>query len=99
MTTEDPTLEDPLLLRHYVERGSEEAFAELVRRHLGLVFSAAFRQLQGDRPAAEDVSQAVFTELARQAGRLRGHPALPGWLYITPRRLSAHVARHDRRRR
>ena len=39
---------DGELLRRYTEIQSEEAFAELLRRHLDLVHSAALRQVNGD---------------------------------------------------
>ena len=71
---------DASLLGQYRRQGSEEAFAELARRHLDLVYSAAWRQLEGDAHAAQDVAQTVFAELARQAGRLERHPTLAGWL-------------------
>jgi RNA polymerase sigma factor (sigma-70 family) len=48
---------------------------------------------------AEDVSQAVFTELARKAPRLLAHPSLAGWLYTTVRHLSANLRRADQHRR
>ena len=90
--------EDAILLRRYVKSGAEDAFTELVTRHLALVFSSALRQVQGDRHVAEDISQAVFTELAHQAARLTSHPTLAGWLYTTTRRITAHALRGDRRR-
>ena len=37
--------EDAELLRRYADEKSEAAFAELVRRHLPLVYSVAFRQV------------------------------------------------------
>jgi hypothetical protein len=42
-------MNDWSLLRQYVERRSEAAFESLVRRHLDMVYSAAWRQT-GCRP-------------------------------------------------
>lgn len=89
---------DDELLRQYVMEGSEDAFAELVRCHLALVHSAALRQMHGDCQLAKDVTQAVFSELARKASRLVGHRALSGWLYTTARFIAARVQRKETRR-
>src|SRR5205085_12416199 len=63
---------DAQLLARFAAGRDEAAFAELVRRYGGLVFGVARRQL-GDRQQAEDVVQATFLALARQAPRL-GRP-------------------------
>jgi RNA polymerase sigma factor (sigma-70 family) len=81
--------EDDQLLRRYAEFRSEEAFAELVRRRIGLVYSVAFRRTR-DAHRAEDVAQAVFTDLARKAASLSHRTVLVGWLY-----RSAHFAATD----
>jgi len=86
------------LLRRYVHEGSEPAFEELVRAKIGLVYSAALRQLNGDVPAAEDVTQAVFIDLARKARRLVRHPSLTGWLYTSTRFLALKTQRAQQRR-
>jgi len=90
---------DTELLRRYVEERSESAFGELVREHLNPVYSAALRETGGDGALAEDVSQAVFTELARKSPRLLGHPCLAAWLYTSVRRFAANWRRAERHRR
>lgn len=92
------TTESCELLRHYVADQSETAFAELVKRHIDLVYSAALRQVHGDVPAAQDVTQAVFTDLARKAPRLTRHTSLTGWLYTSTRFLAAKARRAEQRR-
>lgn len=89
---------DQQLLRDYAERRSETAFAEVVRRHVDLVYSAALRMV-GDTHLAEDVTQAVFMALAQRAGQLANRPVLCGWLHLTARNLAANAVRSDVRRR
>jgi RNA polymerase sigma factor (sigma-70 family) len=91
-------MSDSALLRDYVEARDEEAFAELVRRHLSLVYSAAARRLGNDLPAAEDVAQGVFVQLAQKGRELTQHPVLAGWLYVTASRMAAAHIRHLERR-
>ncbi len=87
------------LLRRYVKEGSESAFAELVREHINLVYSAALRETNGDEALAKDISQVVFMELIRKSRRLLAHPSLAGWLYTTVRFVSANLRRAEQRRR
>ena len=59
--------DDQQLLRRFVTEHSQDAFAELVRRYVNLVYSSALRTLNGDAHRAEDVAQEVFVKLARHA--------------------------------
>jgi len=90
--------EDAQLLRRYAAERSEAAFAELIRRHVDLVYSAALRLVNGDSHGAQDVTQQVFCELAWQARPLARHPALIGWLYTTTRQMAWRAIRADQRR-
>ncbi len=81
---------DTQLLTRYATRRDEASFAELVRLHLDHVYSTALRLVGGDAHLAEDVAQAVFTDLARKAGSLRECPTLSGWLHTSARFAAAN---------
>jgi RNA polymerase sigma factor (sigma-70 family) len=91
--------DDAALLRCYVVGRSEPAFAELVQRHVGLVYSVALRRVGGDAHLAEDVAQKVFCDLARKASTLTGRATLSGWLYVSTHVASAAVVRSEQRRK
>ncbi|HWN95732.1 MAG TPA: sigma-70 family RNA polymerase sigma factor [Methylomirabilota bacterium] len=91
-------LTDQQLLREYAERRSEAAFAELVRRHVDLVYSAALRMVC-DSHLAEDVTQGAFVALARSAPQLTDRAVLSGWLHRTAQNIAAQTVRTDVRRR
>jgi RNA polymerase sigma factor (sigma-70 family) len=93
------TIEDAELLRRYAEERAEDAFAELVRRHLDRVYTVALRQVGGDVHLAEDVSQRVFADLARKAAALAERPVLGGWLYRSTQFAATDVVRAERRRK
>jgi RNA polymerase sigma factor (sigma-70 family) len=92
------SLTDQELLREYARCRSEAAFAELVRRHVDFVYSAALRMVR-DTHLAEDVTQGVFVVFAQNAPQLTGHPVLSGWLHRTAQNLAAKAVRSDVRRR
>ncbi len=78
--------------------GDNEAFRKLIERHLALVYSAALRQLAGDVHLAQDVTQLVFTDLARKAKVMPPNVVLAGWLHQATRFASAKAIRTERRR-
>jgi RNA polymerase sigma factor (sigma-70 family) len=100
VTNKEANMDDAKLLQEYVECRSETAFAELVARHINLVYSTALRMV-GETALAKDVAQLVFIQLARKAPVIRSGHALPGWLYRVTRCQAANALRDDctRRRR
>jgi RNA polymerase sigma factor (sigma-70 family) len=90
-------IEDMELLRQYAEKGLETAFAELVTRHVNLVYSVAMRQTRSLQ-LAEEVTQTVFVILARKAGSLSRKTILPGWLCRTAHFVSAKAVTSQKRR-
>lgn len=90
-------MEDRQLLRQFVEHNSQEAFAALTTRYLGLVYSVCSRE-RDNAEAAEDVTQAVFLILVRKAPTLRRGVVLSGWLFQTAR-FAAKNARLQAQRR
>ncbi|MEW6159045.1 MAG: sigma-70 family RNA polymerase sigma factor [Verrucomicrobiota bacterium] len=73
---------DEALLRAFQQGRSESDFRALVEKYLGMVYGIALRR-SGDPSLAEEISQNVFTILARKAGKLCGRPTLAGWIYRT----------------
>ena len=75
-------LNDSDLLKEYVARGSDEAFATLVARHGNKVYSVALRHTRNPHHA-EEITQEVFIILARKSHRLGKRVILSGWLCRT----------------
>jgi RNA polymerase sigma factor (sigma-70 family) len=91
-------MEDRELLRQFLYDRNEQAFAELVKRHINLVYSAARRQMN-DSAGAEDVTQSVFVLLASKARKIQNAQALAGWLLVATRGIALNAQRAEARRR
>jgi len=90
--------DDAELLRRYADEGAEDAFTELVHRHVDLVFGAALRRT-GDSHHAADVTQRVFIRLARDARELSRHTVLAGWLHTATRNAAINLMIAENRRK
>jgi RNA polymerase sigma factor (sigma-70 family) len=86
------------LLERYANQNAEDAFSEIVRRHVDLVYSTALRHLRSPE-MAEEVSQSVFTQLVRDARRLAPDTILAAWLYKVTHGTALNVVRREARRR
>jgi RNA polymerase sigma factor (sigma-70 family) len=91
------TATDHDLLRQFTREQLQDAFTALVNRHMNLVYSAAFRQVRSPQ-LAEEVCQAVFTQLARHAAKLTPDTILTAWLYQVTRNAAIDVIRCEARR-
>ena len=90
--------QDSTFLQRFLATRDEQAFAELVRTHVDLVYSAARRQVRDDA-AAQDVTQQVFVLLAAKARSIRSGEAVAGWLLATTRYVALNSHRAEGRRR
>lgn len=88
---------DAELLARY-QRGEQAAFAELVARYSGLVWSVGRRTLCRQQDG-EDVFQATFLALSRQSHSLKGEHSLAPWLYKVAARLALKIKRRQRHER
>jgi RNA polymerase sigma factor (sigma-70 family) len=86
------------LLGDFIRRGDQRAFADVVRRHLALVYATALRKTE-DQGAAEEVAQNVFATLAKKAWRFAPEDSLAAWLYKTTLLEAKEWLRGELRRR
>jgi RNA polymerase sigma factor (sigma-70 family) len=89
--------EEVQLLQEFARTGSQEVFSRLVEANVGLVYSAAMRQLR-DHHLAEDVAQQAFIKLAQKATTLQRETVAAAWLLVTTRYLACDAKRAAARR-
>jgi len=89
---------DMELLDAYANRRSEEAFRDLVARHVDFIYSAALRQLR-DPHLAQEATQTAFIALAGKAGRLPRRTIVAGWLYRAVHFAGLNLQRGEARRK
>lgn len=87
-------MDDWTQLADYTERGEERAFAAIVARHVGLVYGAAFRQLN-NAAQAEEVTQMAFLALAQNARKLNRRSSMATWLYSTASHKAIDLLRSE----
>ena len=75
----------------------QATFSGLVDRYLGLVYSAALRQVK-DHHLAEDVTQQVFLRLAQNFHCLAHEQALSAWLLVATRHAALDAIKTRARR-
>jgi len=85
------------LLNTFRETRSETAFAALVRRYAGLVFSVARRRVS-DPALAEDITQMVFLRLAQSPPTVSEPARLAAWLHRTTLNVAIDTWRKESRR-
>jgi len=81
---------DAELIGRFAQNRDERAFAQLVTRHGPLVLSICRRILRHAEDG-EDVFQATFLALAREAGRGAWQNSLAGWIYKVAYRSALRV--------
>lgn len=91
------SLSDRELLARFADGSDQAAFAELFRRHSGMVLGVCRRALANVQDA-EDACQATFLLLARRANSGRWQSSVANWLYTAARRVAGNARRSARRR-
>jgi RNA polymerase sigma factor (sigma-70 family) len=94
----DGNLPDHELVERFAAGREEAAFAALLRRHGPMVLRVARRVLH-DWHDAEDVFQATFLALARQASSIRKKGSVCSWLHGVAYRLALKAKTGASRRR
>lgn len=98
LIADSPAPSDAELIERFVTARDHEAFAQLVYRH-GTIVLGVSRRVLNEAHDIEDVFQATFLVLIRDAARIRNRRSIASWLYGVAYRLALRVARQKQRRR
>ncbi|MGH7369316.1 MAG: RNA polymerase sigma factor [Candidatus Methylomirabilaceae bacterium] len=82
------------MLIQRLKAGDHDAFDQIYRRHVAMVYRQAVR-LMGNDAEAEEVAQEVFLVIYQKAKTFRGESAFSTWIY----RLTVNMALTKLRRR
>ncbi len=85
------------LLDDFARTRSEGALRTIIDRHLGLVYSAAWRVTRSE-VAAREVAQDVFLKLAQKPASVPPGLAFSAWLHRTTRSTAIDAVRSENRR-
>ena len=91
-------METELVLVQRARQGSEEAFAALVERNQGRIYSLALR-MTGNPDDAAELCQEAFLNAWKGLGRFQGESAFSTWLYRLVSNACVDLLRRDGRRR
>ncbi|MCX7046881.1 MAG: sigma-70 family RNA polymerase sigma factor [Candidatus Sumerlaeota bacterium] len=80
-----------------LQKGDEDAFAELMRRYQSRVFGMVCRYL-GDYDEASDVAQEVFVSVFRHIKDFSGRSRLSTWIYRIAANMAVNALRSRNRR-
>ncbi|RYC67582.1 RNA polymerase sigma factor [Spirosoma sordidisoli] len=89
---------DLIVLLDAVAEGSEAAFRQLYERTKSRVFNTALGYVRS-REDAEEITQDVFVEVYRSAGRFNGDARVTTWLYRITVSRSLDYLKHKKRQK
>lgn len=81
-----------------LQKGSEQAYKELVEKYQKLVVNTCFGMLH-DKDDAEDVAQDVFIEVFRSVQNFRADSKISTWLYRIAVNRSLNFIRDNKKRK